>query len=434
MLKKYLYGAAKCAAVFVILLLFLWGLLVLSVLIPNDAISDNMGRSAVSYKERDAFAFTSGDKYNSISDNYADSIWLNIAWNMGKKNPLIASVDTDYYDGEELGENAGLYYTVTEGALPNKDYTRYWHGTTAFIRFFHLFTDVDGIKIIGFSTFLLLVTLTVFILAKENHTDLAVVLILALSAVQIWNIRLSIEYQPAFIIAFILIPLYLFFERKGDKTLTLLSVAGGTSVAFFDFLTTETVTLLLPLAIVTAVRAKENRFGTAKMNLILLLKCGMCWAFSYIGTFIAKWMSASVLTGENAFEAALSSAAERMGTELGTANGEISPVVSSVFANLNMLFGGTKRVQVGQTVIGVVVFIVILLSIWYLFRKKETHPIAAFILLAICFVVILRYLVLNNHSYLHCFFTYRSLVTAFFAMVSAMWLNISFFQKKRRQK
>jgi DHA1 family multidrug resistance protein-like MFS transporter len=49
-------------------------------------------------------------------------------------------------------------------------------------------------------------------------------------------------------------------------------------------------------------------------------------------------------------------------------------------------------------------------------------------------LVLVRYLVLNNHSYLHCFFTHRALVTLVFSLLASVWLNISLPQKKRRQK
>lgn len=432
-MKKHLCSVAKHTAVFAALLFLLWLLLFLSATIPNRAIRTHMEQSALSYKARDAFTFTSGDKLNSVADHYADSIWLNVSWNMGIGNPLTASLKTDYYDGEALGENAGLYYTVMEDTPPNKDYTRYWHGTAMVIRLFHLFTDVEGIKAIGFAAFLLLAALSAVILARKKHWDLAALLLLALIAVQIWNIRLSLEYQPAFLIGFMLIPLFLILERRSDTWLTILSVVSSTAVAFFDFLTTETVTILLPLALVIAVRAKENRLTTAKQSLTLLLKCGVCWVCAYGGAFLAKWVMASMVTGAGVFETALSSVAERMGGNVQISGDTPGSVLSSVAANLTMLFGGTARVQPGLIAAGMFVSLMILLSLWYLLRGKEKRPLAAALMLGLGLVVPIRYLVLNNHSYLHCFFTYRALITPVFALLSALWLNIRLPQKRGRR-
>ncbi len=434
MIRKIFCSAAKHTAVFAVVLFLLWLLLFLSALIPNDMIRDNMEQSALSYKERTAFEFADGKKLNSVADHYADSIWLNVSWNMGEDSPLISSIRTNYYDGGELGVNAGLYLSVTQGTEPNKDYTRYWHGTVMFIRLGHLITDVEGVKLIGFIAFLLLVGLTIFILARKRHWDLAVILALSLAAVQIWNIRLSMEYQPGFILAFVLVPLFLILERRDDKWLTILSVVSGTAVAFFDFLTTETVTILIPLALVIAVRTKENRLGSLKENLLLLLKCGICWVLSYGGAFIVKWLIASMVTNTNAFETALSSVAERMGNKVEMYADKPKSILSAVAANLSMLFGSEIRVDAGRTALGIIFLVLILLSVWYLFRGKDKKSEATIILIVLGAVVLIRCLALNNHSYLHCFFTYRALVTPIFALLAAMWLNIELPHKKRRRK
>ena len=436
MIRKILCSAAKHTAVFAVVLFLLWLLLFLSALIPNDMIRDNMEKSALAYKERTAFEFTNGDKLNSVADHYADSIWLNVSWNMGKGNPLISSIRTNYYDGGELGENAGLYLSVTQGTEPNRDYTRYWHGTAMFIRLGHLFTDVEGVKLIGFISFLLLVGLSLFILAKNKHWDLAIMLALSLAAVQIWNIRLSMEYQPSFILAFMLIPLFLALERRGEKWLTVLSVISGTAVAFFDFLTTETVTILLPLALVIAVRTKENRLGSLKENLLLLLKCGICWVLSYGGAFIVKWLVASMVTGENAFALAFSSAeVHTLGGNMQTIDIENRPdnFISGLLANLTVLFGGTERVQPERVMLGLIICLLLIFSVWYMLRKKESSK-GTTSLLILGGLVFVRFLVLNNHSYVHEFFVYRTLITPIFALLASVWLNIELPHKKGRRK
>ena len=426
MKRKYLCGFSKCAAVFCVVLFLLWLFQLLSALIPNEALRENMEKSVFAYKDCEGFELTDGNKLNSVADNYADSIWLNIAWNLGEENPLVATFKTSYYDGEMLGENAGLYYTVIEGTAPNNDYSRYWHGSAMLVRLFHLFTDVEGIKCIGFVVFLLLVLLSVIILVRRKQADIAVILVLSLLFVSVWNIRLSLEYQSPFIIAFVLIPFYLAFEKRGDNAFSLLSVVGGVMASFFDFLTTETVTLLLPLALVIAVRAKEKRLGSAKQNIAMIVKSAVCWLVSYAGAFLVKWALAGLVAGKGAFDAALSSAAERMES--------YASVFSPVISNFTVLFGGTKRVDARLVVSGILISLIVLVSIWYLFRAKQTNALAAFLLLLVGFAVPLRFIVLGNHSYLHCFFTYRALVTFVFAVLSALWLNVRLPFGKRREK
>lgn len=425
-------------AVFIVLLTVLWILLVLSACIPNTAIQKNMLQSSLSYKEQEAFSFENGSKWNAISDNYADAILLNISWNMGKGSPFISSLDTWYYDGETLGESAGLYLSVIEkGIQPNNDYSRYWHGTAMLVRFMHLFTDVRGMKICGFAGMLVLAFVTIGILLRYRHGDLAAALLLSMAAVHIWNVRLSLEYQPSFILGFLFCILYLRMERKSDFPLTVLSVAGGVSIAFFDFLTTETVVLLLPLILVISVRASENRLGDWKDNIRLLAKCGVCWLLAYAGTFLVKWTAASLISGSNKFIIAFSSIGERMTGSL-PQEGSDNPylrILQAVSANLTVLFGGQNRIEPGRVFAGLLLAVLILGTALYLFYKKS-NPTALKLLAILGSVVFLRYIILNNHSYLHEFFTYRALISPIMAVLAGavLAMQIPFSVRKKGRK
>lgn len=424
--------------VFLGLLTCLWLLLALAASIPNAALQAHMEESALSYKEKPAYSFETGDKWNGISDNYADAILLNVSWNMGKGNPFLSSLDTWYYNGESLGENAGLYLTVTDETIPlNTDYTRYWHGSAIFVRLLHLFTNVDGIKGIGFAAVLLCALITMYILIRHGHIHLAAALALSMLAVQIYNIRLSMEYQPAFLLCFLFCSLYLWAERNRDTLLTYLSVAGGVLIAFFDFLTTETLVLLLPLILVVAVRAAENRLGSFRENIRLLTSCSLCWLFSYGGCFIAKWTAASIASGQNKFLIAFSSIEERIGGGL-LGHGPENPLLripAAVLANLTMLFGGCSRLEPARVLVGLLGTAFVCGSLLYLFHRKNCDKTAWKLLAILGSVVFLRYMVLNNHSYLHEFFTYRALFGPIMALLSGLALSMQLpVPKKNRTK
>lgn len=424
-------------AVFWGLLGFLWFLLVCGAAIPNEAVRNHMERSALFYKEKEAFSFDRGEKWNGISDNYADAILLNVSWNMGRGNPLLYSLDTWYYGGGELGENAGLYLTVTEGEEPDIDYTRYWHGSAVFVRLLHLVMDVEGIKVVGFLTAMGLAAATAAMLCAGNHWDMAMGFLLSMGAVQIWNIGLSLEYEPAFVICFLLCPLYLLLERKGDEYVTGLSLAGGVLIAFFDFLTTETVTILVPLILVAAVRTREGRLGNRRESFMMWAWCGICWGLAYVGTFLVKWTAASLVTGENKFLMAFSSAGMRVnGTLPGEEAGGLGGFVRlpmAVAANLTVMFGGEARVEPVRVAAGVAAFFLVLGSVLYLFYKKQENGDGVRLIAFLGSVVLLRFMVLSNHSYLHEFFTYRALMSLVLSVFLSLALSVEFPKFGRRK-
>ena len=430
-LKKILLHIAVFAAA----ILILWGMLIVTSCIPNSAIRDNVMNSALFYTDKDAFEFDDSERYNAVSDNYADSILLNVMWNIKSSSPFVSSLDTKYYDGENYGENWGLYQAVN-GTMPNTDYTRYWHGSVVFIRPLMLFTDVSGVKAISFTVLLLLITATLAMLIVKKHYFAAVSLLISLLGVQFWNVRLSLEYIPAFIVCFALCPLYIFLEKKGDIFLTLLSVAGGAMIAFFDFLTTETITILVPLALVFIIRNDKKRLGGFKENFLLTVKCGLCWGISYVMSYVVKWTAASLVTGENKFSTAFSAAGVRLYGDTGEAVMPIyKQIPAAVAANLSTLFGGTERIEVLNTAIGLLGTVLIFGGIFLFFRGKKKNSVLALTLVVIMIIPYARYMVLSNHSYLHEFFTYRAQLTVILCLCAAVLYNIdlSTFKKGRKK-
>ena len=434
-MKKGIKTAAGCAGVFAAVLLVLYLLMTLSACIPNEALQENYERSAMYYGGQNSFDGLGSRAACTVTDNYADAILTGVSWHLGEGNAFASAINTRFNDGGQQGENVGLILSVTEGVPSNADYTRYWHGTAMFVRAGHLVMDVVGIKWVGFAAMLAGAMVTMLLLIKKGHKDLALLLALSLCAVNIWNIRLSMEYQPAFVLTFALCPLYLLTEKHGQEKLCLLSTAGGAAVAFFDFLTTETVTLLLPLMLVIAVRAKEGRLQGMKAELRCVFALCLCWAAAYAGAFLVKWSAASLVTGENAFALAMKSAAERTGHELG--GGERIGFMQGVTANLTALFYGKERAEAARALVGSFGVLAGLGSVWYVARSPKTEIAAktgAGLMLMLGALVLVRFAVLGNHSYLHAFFTHRALCSTVFALLASLRLATLKKGKKRMDR
>lgn len=363
---------------------------------------------------------------NTAADNYADVILLNVLWNIKSDDPFVSSLDTKYYDGNDgvtdMGENYGLYSAVFEGTPPNTDYSRYWHGSVIFIRPLMLITDVRGVKLAGFIFALLLLLIDCIMLIKKGQGFGAAALVISFFAVQMYNIRLALEYMPTVLVCLGMLPFFVSLEKKGDVTLSVLSVICGTMTAFFDFLTSETLTILIPVIIIMIIRKKDGRFESFKTGLTTSAKCGISWACAYLCTFLAKWTAASLVTGENKFAAAITSAEVRLNGEAE----ELSPVMQIILAplaNISAMFGGYERVSSANIMGGLFVTAVLSAGIYFIFRRGEKGSGKGFpqLMLILGLLPYLRYIVLNNHSYLHCFFTYRAQAAAVLALMAAVW-------------
>ena len=418
-------------AVFATLAAALYLLMAVSAAIPNAAIQKNMRSSAASYMNTDRYAFSEDGLLKNVTDNHADQMWLNIGWNMGFGKPLISALNTTYYDGEKFGTTAGLYMTVTRGKMANADYTRYWHGTAGLMRILHLYTDIQGIKIIGMLCLVLLIWRTLGILFRDGYWDLAICLLAALLWVQAWNLRLSVEYLPCFLICFGLCPAFLRLEKKDDFFLSLLAVISGTLTAFFDFLTTETVTILIPLILVVAVRSRERRLDTPLHLMRLLVRCGLCWGLAYGGMFVMKWILVSVATGENHILDAVMAADRRIDGVVTVGQLRKKPgFFMAIAANFAALFDGSSRTEY-RLVIGTLLGLAVLIAVVYRLNQvnQKLRPGTVFVLL-LGSVVLLRFGLLANHAYMHAFFTYRALCSTILSVLVAMTINLHPVQRR----
>ena len=414
----------KCIGAFFITIAALWVLLILTSLIPNGKIRTNMFGSAEQYNGADPFYQSAGR--NTVTDNYADVILLNVLWNIKSDDAFVSSLDTKYYDGDDgvtdRGENYGLFSAVFEDTPPNTDYSRYWHGSVIFIRPLMLLGDVRVVKLAGIIFTLLFLIIDCIMLIKRGQKFGAAELVISFAAVQMYNIRLSLEYMPTVLICLGMLPFFVSLEKRGDVPLFVLSVICGTMTAFFDFLTTETLTILIPLIIIMMTRKNEGRFEGFKRELATSAKCGVSWVCAYLGTFLVKWTAASIVTGENKFTAAISSAEVRVNGEAE----ELSPVMQMIFAplaNISAMFGGYERVSPANIIAGLFITAAISAGIFFIFRRGEKGSGKGFVwlMLVLGLVPYLRYIVLNNHSYLHEFFTYRAQAASVLALMGAVW-------------
>lgn len=419
-----------CVGTFLAALTVLWAALFAASCIPNELIYDNMYNSSTYYSDKEAFVYD-GTMRHTI-DNYADSILLNVAWNMNSGDPFVSCLDTKYYDGEDYGENWGLFCAVTGRNEPNTDYTRYWHGMALFVRLFMAFTDVNGIKAIGMISAFVLLGLNCAILLKKRQFFASAALALSFICVHLWNIRLSMEYQPAVLVTLAVLPFFILFEQRGDGILSALSVISGVLIAFFDFLTAETLTILIPLAVVFMIRKQENRFGSFRYSFVTAAKCCTAWLLSYAGTFLAKWGLSSAVTGENKFISALSSVEMRMIGE----TEELSSLQQVFFAplsNISTLFGGENRLDPICILVGILLSAAVLGAVFYLFHDKSRFDGGfSLIMLIIALLPFVRYLLLSNHSYLHTFFTYRALAATILAVFAIVWSTLNFQPQKKK--
>ena len=386
--------------------------------IPTDSIRENLIKSCDKMAAQEPHGAVGG-LYHSIQDNYADAVLLGVAANMNDDNAAVAALDTKYYD-DGYGPAVGIRATL-DGREADNDYTRYWHGSLVAVRPMLLFTDIDGVRIILCTVMVLLLIGNGILMIRKKHTAAFVILAVSIVLVQGWFVPTTVEYMSVFIIMLAVLPLYVKFAHD-PRALAVISAGVGTVTAFADFLTAETITLLVPLTAAFFIVAEKGDKPDNKKGLKMALSSMAAWGACYLMTFAAKWLIASAVLGRNVSDMAMSAAAERVGGLGDEISSPFELLFSALGANITMLSPVSDKVSVVWSLGWIALFAAVCVFILRLDTRRLCLPKAVMIIIAA--LPLLRFCVLKNHSYLHNFFTYRALMTSIMAVLGLVWYRV----------
>ena len=422
---KELKAAGGCILLFLLVVLLSAGVMIAAAQVPRSQIREHMEQSAELLCQREVFFRLSEAVKSSTIDRYADSILLSIAWHLDEEDGLKSVLRTAYSTNLDRNENENLLETLRRDLPANQQYIRYWHGSAAIVRVFHRFGNLRAMY--RFHAVLLTVLLLCLlgILLRHRLFMEAAGLVLSLVMVGVWYVPLSLEYTWTFllmaVVSIVGVELTL---REKDSRLGALFLVSGMLTSFLDFLTTETLTLLVPLLLV--LRIQSGRQGKGVDRRRALTAC-ILWATGYVGMWLSKWLLASVVLGENVMPYVWEHIGERVG---GALNQSLPAMLAgAVTRNLGCLF------PLGYGIIGgwaAALLTLAALYVAYVYHRKPEQPQNLPVYLALGALPYLRYLVLRNHSWLHCFFTYRAQMATVLAVWFLLWETTWLSGKKGR--
>ena len=410
---KMIKNGFKYILVFIVAVILLTGILVLAALIPQSAIRQNVQESAEYLCEGELFGRVIEDAKGSEIDRYADSILLAIAYQYDSSHPLRSVMWSSYYYTAYRNENENLLYAVTEKEEPNQQYLRYWHGSNSIVRPLLLCFSIKEIYWLNGIVLAALSLLLLAILIKNKAYVPAIGVLAGLILTASWFVPLSLEYTWTYLLMLLMsivgVKLAL---REREKYMGVLFLIGGIVTNYMDFLTTETLTLTVPLLLVTWIYIQKKTDVSGKQMIKNMGKAVLAWGIGYVGMWIMKWLLASIVLQENVMPYVSEHIGERLGGDIGI--GTFQYISGAPLQNLSCLF------PFGYGVPGAFAGMFLLLMalyIGYVYHKKQICKWHILLYMIPGLLPYARYLVLHNHSYLHCFFTYRAQFATILAIV-----------------
>lgn len=127
------------------------------------------------------------------------------------------------------------------------------------------------------------------------------------------------------------------------------------ATSFADFLTTETLTLLVPLISLIWILRKAGRRSTDLIKNTVILT--ILWACGYVVMWVSKWLLCSAVFGENAMQYVTDHVSERLGGDLGLSMWQY--ITGALLRNIVCLF------PLGYGAIGGMIFIALIIFAAY---------------------------------------------------------------------
>lgn len=422
-IKKIIIGLAMFVAAQVLFVLFMCACAKL----PKEKIKGNMLTSADYLCEKEVFFDIIEGLTPTTIDRYADSITLNIAWNLNGDDAIASAMRDDFLTTFYFNENINFKASVT-GEISNvheiSQYLRYWHGSAGIARILHLFMSIKQIYILNAVIIALLVGILTFLFIRNKDYDIAIGFWIGMIATSTWFVPLSLEYTWVYIIMLAVTLTVYLLALKGKLTAcSYVIFLGAMIINFLDFLTAETLTLTVPLLVMMKLSLKDRKDAAASgfvkkvftEDTMRMIFCAISWVAGYALTWVSKWIISATVLHENIMPYVSEHISERLGGE----------VPGDSITSFGLLFGAIRRnvfslFPIGYGAPGAVAAIIILIGMAYVafvYRKKDRDIRQIITYAVIGLIPYVRYLVLHNHSYIHRFFTCRAQMVTVMATV-----------------
>ncbi len=421
-MKKIIKNILKYIIIFIVTVLILFGSLVLTAKIPKSSIEKNIKASLDFYKKYRGIYYFTYKRYDTYIHYYADTRKLNILYNIDSNDAIKSVLWDKFYQETHMDSNVDFINLVEKDKEPNTNYLRYWNGCMVFLRPLLTIMSMDKIYLINI-IILSILALILLVLLFLRSKKMAIIFIISLILTSCWYVPICIEYSVMFYVMIITSILTLLIDKKdsdvskSNNKLLILFLITGITATFFDFLTTEILTIFVPLIFIIIIRKKENRLEDFKKTTIFILKACILWFLGYGLMWLTKWVLSSLILKINAFDYVKRNFTLRFNGLQGIESKTVlykNVIPRNVFCIPFMYY---IRENFDKLIVKYFVFLFIMLILIFIDWKSLKEKKYYIFLLIISFMPYVRYLILANHSYKHLMFTFRDQIITLIVLI-----------------
>ncbi len=299
-------------------------------------------------------------------------------------------------------------------------YSRYWQGYAVLLRPLSVFLSIANIRYLNMTVMLVLLCLCFWKTSETLSTAAALAFVLGLIATYIWLAPFNMQYFTVTLLTLIFSWIAVSDSRwKHRPDPPVLFLCFGSLTAFADYLTFPILTLGYPLLLMLLLRKQSHKPRTFVSELCFLLACSASWAAGYGLTLLSKGVVGTLLSGTNVLQDILESSLYRVNGELPFGYYENISAWMSIRYNADAFFNFRSL----SLLTGCILCLVVILIRKRISLKGWT---ASLPILGVALFPYVWYAALQNHSIMHCYFTFKAQGVVFFALCAFVISLIDF--------
>lgn len=302
-------------------------------------------------------------------------------------------------------------------------YARYWQGYAVFLRPFSVFLSISNIRYLNMTALLALLCLCFWTTSKTINLKAALSFLLGLIATNIWLAPFNMQYFTVTLLTLIFSWVAVANSRwKRPPHPAVLFLCFGSLTAFADYLTFPILTLGYPLLLMLLLRKQTLKTRTFRSELFFLLACSASWVAGYGLTLLSKGVVGTLFSGTNVLQDILESSLYRINGELPFGYYENISAWMSIRYNADAFFNFRNLSLLAACMLCLVVILI---------RKHTSLKgwTASLPILGVALFPYVWYAALQNHSIMHCYFTFKAQGVAFFALCAFVISLIDFSRR-----
>ncbi len=383
-------------------------LLVASYLIPESAIHHTITASYRQLAEEETYEPDSLS--GRLLDNFSDSLILLECGYSGDETPFVKAANSPFYsvNWRDPHSSAKAMPEAAASDLTLQNYSRFWHGYQVILRPLLLILNYHQLRILNTVVLFSLLAVILFLMIKKAPAC-AIPFILSVLLLAPTAIGKNFHFSWAIYIALIAVLLLLKNHqnlRKAGKV-ELLFLLSGIAVPFLDLITAPTVALTLPLAMLCILEKDREKL------LPYLFRCVLFWGLGYALMWAGKWLIAYLQNGPAFIQETINQMKIRAD---GGSGASLKSRIEPLMLNIHHL-ANTRLLNLAILAYILYTIFRIIKNKAFDFRSSLKHILPLFLT---ALIPVLWTLLLSNHSYVHVFFTYRTLVPCVFCALCAL--------------